>query len=60
MLQFHNHLAHSVGLSVHDGVSHKTVPLVSGMVFAVDPQMRIESEGLYLRVEDTGSVTEMS
>jgi Xaa-Pro aminopeptidase len=57
-LNFHNHLAHSVGLSVHDGVTHKTGPLQPGMVFAVDPQMRIESDGLYLRVEDTGVVTD--
>jgi Xaa-Pro aminopeptidase len=57
-LKFFNHLAHSVGLSVHDGVTHKTGILEPGMVFAVDPQMRINSERLYLRVEDTGLVTE--
>jgi len=58
MFAFKNHLAHSVGLSVHDGLSHKDVPLRPGVVFAVDPQMKIEADRLYLRVEDTGVVTE--
>ncbi len=58
MFRFRSHLAHSVGLSVHDGLSHKDVPLEPGMVFAVDPQMKIEADRLYLRVEDTGVVTE--
>ena len=58
MFAFKSHLAHSVGLSVHDGVSHKDAPLRPGMVFAVDPQMKIEADRLYLRVEDTGVVTE--
>lgn len=63
MFDFHTkkrigHLAHSVGLSVHDGLSHKTGPLEPGMVFAVDPQMKIAEDRLYLRVEDTGVVTE--
>lgn len=52
------HLAHSVGMSVHDGLSHKDRPLEPGMVFSVDPQMKIEADRLYLRVEDTGVVTE--
>ena len=58
MFAFRQHLAHSVGLSVHDGVSHKDVPLRPGVVFSVDPQMKIEADRLYLRVEDTGVVTE--
>ncbi len=58
MFNFKNHLAHSVGLSVHDGVSHKDVPLRPGVMFSVDPQMKIEADRLYLRVEDTGVVTE--
>ncbi len=58
MFNFKNHLAHSVGLSVHDGLSHKDVPLRPGVVFSVDPQMKIEADRLYLRVEDTGVVTE--
>lgn len=58
MFDFRAHLAHSVGLSVHDGLSHKTGPLEPGMVFSVDPQMKIAADRLYLRVEDTGVVTE--
>lgn len=58
MFAFKDHLAHSVGLSVHDGLSHKDIPLRPGVVFAVDPQMKIEADRLYLRVEDTGVVTE--
>ena len=45
-------------MSVHDGRNHYEEPLRPGIVFAVDPQMRIEEERLYLRVEDTGVVTE--
>lgn len=58
MFDFRSHLAHSVGMSVHDGLSHKTGPLEPGMVFSVDPQMKIAADRLYLRVEDTGVVTE--
>lgn len=58
MFNFKKHLAHSVGLSVHDGLSHKDAPLRPGVVFSVDPQMKIEADRLYLRVEDTGVVTE--
>lgn len=63
MFKFHTdkrigHLAHSVGMSVHDGLSHKDAPLRPGIVFSVDPQMKIEADRLYLRVEDTGVVTE--
>ncbi|MDT8391926.1 MAG: Xaa-Pro peptidase family protein [Lentisphaeria bacterium] len=58
MLQSRNHIAHSVGMSVHDGLGHKTGPLQPGMVFAVDPQLWLKEENLYIRVEDTGVVTE--
>lgn len=58
MIACRNHLAHSVGLSVHDGLSHKQGPLKAGMVFAVDPQLYVREEGLYIRVEDTGVVTQ--
>lgn len=58
MIACRNHLAHSVGLSVHDGLSHKQGLLKPGMVFAVDPQLYVREEGLYIRVEDTGVVTQ--
>ena len=58
MFNFRKHLAHSVGLSVHDGVSHKDVPLRPGVVFSIDPQMKIKADRLYQRVEDTVLITE--
>ncbi len=58
MLDFDSHLAHSVGMSVHDGREHYERPLKPGTIFAVDPQMKIPEDRLYLRVEDTVVVTE--
>ena len=58
MFEFKGHLSHSVGMCVHDGSGHYERPLEPGMVFSVDPQMRIPEDRLYLRVEDTGVVTE--
>jgi len=58
MCQCRNHIAHSVGMSVHDGLGHKSRALEPGMVFAVDPQLWLKEEDLYIRVEDTGVVTE--
>lgn len=57
-LNFNSHLAHSVGMSVHDGREHYETPLKPGTIFAVDPQMKIPEDRLYLRVEDTVVVTE--
>lgn len=63
-LDFQGHLSHAVGMAVHDdartqqGPGYFGVPLVSGTVFAVDPQMWIPEEKLYIRVEDTVVVTE--
>ncbi|MHC4199487.1 MAG: aminopeptidase P N-terminal domain-containing protein [Planctomycetota bacterium] len=58
MCSSRNHIAHSVGMSVHDGLGHKEGALQPSMVFAVDPQLWLREEGLYIRVEDTGVVTE--
>ena len=58
MFNFGQHLSHSVGMSVHDGFSHMKRPLEPGIVFSVDPQLRVPEEQIYLRVEDTGVVTE--
>jgi Xaa-Pro aminopeptidase len=58
MCQSRNHIAHSVGMSVHDGLGHKSGTLAPGMVFAVDPQLWLREEGIYIRVEDTGVVTD--
>jgi len=57
-LEFRGHLSHTVGLHVHDGGNYGAKPLVPGIVFAVDPQMWIPEEKLYIRVEDTIVVTQ--
>ena len=58
MLEFRGHLSHPVGMSVHDDGDYLRRPLVAGTVFAVDPQMWIPEESLYVRVEDTVVVTQ--
>lgn len=58
MCERENHICHSVGLSVHDGLGHKTGPLEAGMIFAVDPQLWLREEHIYIRVEDTVCVTD--
>jgi Xaa-Pro aminopeptidase len=50
--------SHTVGMAVHDVGSYRGGPLKPGQVFSVDPQLRVREEGLYLRYEDVGVVTE--
>ena len=50
-------LSHPVGMAVHDDGRYHHRPLVPGTAFAVDPQMWIPEERLYIRVEDTVVVT---
>ena len=50
-------MSHTGGMSVHD-VGSSRGPLKAGMVFAIDPQMRVPEEELYIRIEDTVVVTE--
>jgi Xaa-Pro aminopeptidase len=57
-LEFRGHLSHGVGMDVHDGGNYTLKPLIPGTVFAVDPQMWIPEEQLYIRVEDTVVVTQ--
>jgi len=59
-LEFRGHLSHTVGLSVHDGGNYSLKPLAPGIVFAIDPQMWVPEEKLYIRVEDTIVVTQDS
>ena len=51
-------LSHPVGLAVHDDGRYRDGPLEPGHVFAVDPQLWVPEENLYLRYEDTIVVTE--
>jgi Xaa-Pro aminopeptidase len=50
--------SHTVGMAVHDVGRYKSKPLEPGLVFAVDPQLRVPEENLYMRIEDTIVVTE--
>ena len=50
-------LSHPVGLAVHDDGAYRGGPLQVGHVFAVDPQLWVDEENLYLRYEDTIVVT---
>lgn len=58
MLRSRGHLSHGVGMHVHDAGDYKARPLAPGMVFAVDPMMRVPEERLYIRIEDTVLLTE--
>ena len=49
--------SHTVGMAVHDVASYHGGPLQPGQVFAVDPQLWVREENLYLRYEDTVVVT---
>ncbi|MEE4278350.1 MAG: aminopeptidase P N-terminal domain-containing protein [Halieaceae bacterium] len=52
--------SHPVGMAVHDDgdYNYRRLPLAPGMVFSVDPTLRVAEENLYLRYEDTVVVTE--
>jgi Xaa-Pro aminopeptidase len=50
-------LTHTVGMAVHDNGSYKDKPFEPGLVFALDPQMWIPEEKVYVRVEDTVVIT---
>jgi Xaa-Pro aminopeptidase len=50
-------LSHPVGMAVHDDGTYRNGPLQVGHVFAVDPQLWVDEENLYLRYEDTIVVT---
>ena len=57
-LDFPHHMSHPVGLACHDDGHYRGKPLVPGVVIALDPQMRVDDERKYIRVEDTIVVTE--
>ncbi len=51
-------LSHGVGMAVHEAGSYTALPLEPGLVFAVDPELLVPEEQLYIRVEDTVAVHE--
>ena len=50
-------LGHWVGMAPHD-VGSSSGPLRAGMVFTIEPQLRVPEERLYLRLEDLIIITE--
>ncbi|MFQ5571809.1 MAG: aminopeptidase P N-terminal domain-containing protein, partial [Rhodothermales bacterium] len=50
--------SHPVGMAVHDVGRYKGKPLVPGLVFSLDPALRVPEEQLYYRYEDTIVITE--
>jgi Xaa-Pro aminopeptidase len=50
-------LGHWVGMAAHD-VGSSTGPLRPGMVFTIEPQLRVPEEQVYIRLEDLIIVTE--
>lgn len=52
--------SHPVGMAVHDDgdYNYRRAPLMPGIVFSVDPTIRVPEENLYLRYEDTVVVTQ--
>jgi Xaa-Pro aminopeptidase len=57
-LTFKGHLSHPVGMAVHDVGRYFDRPMEPGLVITVDPQMWVQEEQLYVRVEDTIAVTD--
>ena len=50
--------SHPVGMAVHDVGGYRDAPLRPGQVFALDPQLWVPEDRLYIRYEDTVVVTE--
>lgn len=51
-------LSHGVGMPVHESATWYDRPMAPGLVFALDPELVVPEEELYIRVEDTVAVTE--
>jgi Xaa-Pro aminopeptidase len=58
LLESKRPLSHGVGMPVHESDEWASRPIEQGLVFAVDPELVIPEEELYIRVEDTVLVTE--
>lgn len=58
MIQSQVAFTHPVGMAVHDVGEYRQEPLRPGLVFALDPQLWVNDESLYYRVEDTIAITE--
>ncbi|MGH7455436.1 MAG: M24 family metallopeptidase, partial [bacterium] len=50
-------LGHWIGMATHDAAMH-TGPLQPGMVFTIEPALRVPEEKIYIRLEDVIVITE--
>ncbi|NLH99647.1 MAG: M24 family metallopeptidase, partial [Chthonomonadales bacterium] len=57
-LEWTGHCSHPVGMAVHDVGRYHEKPFEPGLVISLDPSLWVPEERLYIRVEDTGVVTE--
>ena len=57
LLESKRPLSHGVGMPVHESDGWADRPMEPGLVFAVDPELVVPEERLYIRVEDTVLVT---
>ena len=57
-LDWTGHCSHPVGMAVHDVGSYFDRPFEPGLVISLDPSLWAPEERLYIRVEDTGVVTD--
>lgn len=57
-LEWTGHCSHPVGMAVHDVGKYFEKPFEPGLVISLDPSLWIHDERIYIRVEDTGVVTE--
>ncbi|MBM3494867.1 MAG: aminopeptidase P family protein, partial [Armatimonadetes bacterium] len=57
-LDWTGHCSHPVGMAVHDVGKYFEKPFEPGLVFSLDPSLWIHDERIYIRVEDTGVVTD--
>jgi Xaa-Pro aminopeptidase len=51
-------LGHWVGMATHDVGDFDGTPLKAGMVFTIEPELRVPEEKLYVRLEDMIIITE--
>jgi len=57
-LEWTGHCSHPVGMAVHDVGKYFEKPFEPGLVISLDPSLWIPEERIYIRVEDTGVVTD--
>jgi len=50
-------LGHWIGMATHDDGPYDGAPLREGMVFSIEPALRVEEEKIYIRLEDVIIIT---